>query len=94
MASRPVFVSFTDLSLTFPEIRLANVTTTSTKLGQDDAGGHLGCFKEMGCFKKRKKGYCLMRYITGIHWIYEAFMTLVILFLHDSDVHQKTWGLI
>lgn len=33
--SAPVFVSFTDLSLTFPEIRLANVTTTSTKLGQE-----------------------------------------------------------
>lgn len=31
---RPVFVSFTGLSLTFPEIRLANVTTTRTKLGQ------------------------------------------------------------
>ena len=33
--SSPVFVSFTGLSVTFPEIHLVNVTTTSTKLGQE-----------------------------------------------------------
>lgn len=33
--SSPVFLSFTELSLTFPEIRLARVTTTSFVLGQE-----------------------------------------------------------
>ena len=83
MAPRPVFVSFTDLSLTFPEIRLANVTTTSTKLGQDDAPDILGI--PDGMLQQAQKRDTVWDISWDIWSINDPY---------DLDVHQKKWALI